>query len=85
MKKGERFLREEPDKYLAIHSGYILRGYSLTPIDNQWRMIVKIKDARGNKLVGFIVMATITDCWEYLYLHLTTVSAPLRWSMDRYG
>jgi len=85
MKKGERFLREEPDKFLAIHSGFILRGYSVRPEGTKWRLLVKITDPVGNKLVCFIVDATITDCWQYLYLHLTTVSAPIRWSKDRYA
>ena len=84
MKRGERFLRDEPEKYLSIKEGWLLRGITLTLTDGQWRMIVKITDAQGNHLVCFIVTSSIYDCWWYLYKHLTTTNTPLRWSTDKY-
>ena len=84
MKAGERFLRDEPGKYLAVKEGWVLRGMTFTLVGEQWRLVVKIYDARRNPLVAFIVQPTIFTCWEYLYLHLTTTSAPLRWKTDKY-
>jgi len=84
MKPGARFLRDEPDKYIAIRTGHILRGLTISQQNEMWRMIIKVDDKRGNHLVAFVVMPTIYDCWEYLYEHYTTTAAPLRWSTDRY-
>lgn len=85
MKLGERFFRDEPDKYIAIKTNSVLRGISISRQGNEWRMIAKITDNRGNHMVAFIVCATIYDCWEYWYLHYTTTSAPLRWSVDKFA
>lgn len=85
MKQGERFFRDEPDKYIAIISGHVLRGVTIGKDGDQWRLIAKVTDGRGNHLVAFIVMATIYDCWAYWYQHYTATNAPLRWSTDRYA
>lgn len=85
MKAGERFFRDEPEKYIAIKEGQILRGYSVAKQSDLWRLIVKVTDKRGNHMVAFITAGTIYECFEYWYLHYTTTSAPLRWTTDRYA
>jgi len=85
MKQGERFFRDEPDKYIAIISGHVLRGVNISKQENQWRLIAKVTDQKGNRMVAFIVSDTIFDCWHYWYLHYTQTNAPLRWSMDKFA
>lgn len=85
MNQGMMFLVTEPEKKLAVVLGFVLRGISLRSNDDGWRMVVAVTDTKGNKMVAFIQMSTIFDCWWYLNEHLTKSSAPLSWRVDKYA
>ncbi len=84
MKPGERFLRQEPEKYFAVRENWVLRGVTLSRQGNEWRMIVKVTKKKEGHQNCYIYMSTPYDCWTYLYQALTQVNAPLKWSTDNY-
>lgn len=85
MKQGQRFLRDEPEKYFAVAHGWTLQAISVKRKDSSWLMVVKVGKSASFDEVAFIEMATYYLCWDYLYLALTTKSAPLVWRVDKWG
>ncbi len=85
MKKGERFLRDEPEKYFAVSLGWTLQAISVKRKEGTWLMVIKVCMIPPLDQVAFIEMATYYLCWDYLYLALTTKSAPLVWRVDKWG
>ena len=79
-----RFVREPADE-VAYQDGRILRGYSMKVKENSYLLVVKVTGRLDGHLVAFIESETHIGCFEYWYKSLTTSSAPLRYSRDRYA
>lgn len=84
MKPGEMFLRREPEKFLAVAYGWVLRGLSFKKLDEGWRMTITVRNDKNKHVVGFIHASTVYDCWSYFYEDLTKTSRPVVWRTDKY-
>ena len=82
--KGVMFLMREPEKYIAVVTGNIFKGITAKKKEKTWLLVIKLQEPSGKNIVGFVETHDWYTCWEYLYEHLKSTSAPIRWREDRY-
>jgi len=83
MQKGKNvFLQLEED--IAYYSNCQLRGCSITKLDGEWRVMLKVTTTKGQKKVSFTTAPLLEDCFYLIEQALTTKSITLSWKDDRY-
>lgn len=73
------------EQTIAYETGCVVTGLTLKQKEQQWTLILRVRDDKGINWVSFTDAHTIADCFDVVAEALHTTSVSLKWYKDRYN